>query len=568
VLWDPVLNKDNTLRRQADVLRLMVQAGYITDGQVQPALNEMAARTFSAPTMNFSRIAPHFMTYVQQVLDNDFGADGLYRTGLRVYTTLDTRVQSIAEQAVKTQIAALADKAVTNGAAVVMNAQTGEVLAMVGSADFDSEAIDGQVNVALANRQPGSAIKPFTYLAAFEKGYTPASFFWDKQTTFTNQYGQQYTPRNYDGKFNGGVLLREALGRSLNIPAVAALEYVSVPEFLNLTDRVGIRFPPNDQYGLALTLGGGEVRLYDLTAGYMLLANNGKYITPTVISKVVLANGQVVRDYLVDNQRGQVVSAEHAYLITNILSDNNARLKSFGANSILRATRPAAVKTGTTNDSRDNITVGYTPDLVVGVWVGNTDNSPMKGTSGITGAAPIWREIIEEASEGTPARDFPRPPGIVEAEICKDGGHAPSANCPGDRRAREIFKADQGPLPPDEALERAARANDPSLTNAPVTQSEIVISQPANGSTVGYGQLSIRGIVNPSGFQSYQVEYGEGDSPGQWKWISGPHLSAVIDDQLTQWGTDGLPGGRYTIKVTVFTNSGTIEGYTRFDINP
>jgi 1A family penicillin-binding protein len=573
VLWDPVTNKENTLRRQATVLRLMVQAGYITQSQVQPAEDKIAAMTFSAPANNYSTIAPHFMTYVRQVLDNDFGTDGLYRTGLRVYTTLDTHIQSIAEQAVKDQIAKLTNQHVNNGAAVVLNPQTGEVLAMVGSADFNSTAISGQVNVALSLRQPGSSIKPFNYLAAFEKGYTPATMLWDTKTTFTNQYGQQYTPTNYDGKFRGAVLLRNALAQSLNVPAVKTLEYVTIPDFLKMTERVNIHFPPNDQYGLALTLGGGEVRLLDLTSGYGVLANSGVLMTPTVISKVVLPDGQVQHDYLQNNTMGQVVDPNYAYLITSILSDNAARTPAFGANSVLKTSRPTAVKTGTTNDYRDNLTVGYTPDLVVGVWVGNTDNSEMEGVTGVTGAAPIWHEIIEKATEGTPVKDFTRPSGIIEAEICLDGGHAPSASCPANRRAKELFKQGQGPLPADENVERAARENNPDLTNATPapqvqTQSQIIISQPADGGSVSRGVLSIRGTVNPPGFQSYQVEWGDGDNPGEWKWISGPHLSAVVDNQITQWGIENMPAGRYTIRVTASTSSGTLIGYSHFDIAP
>jgi penicillin-binding protein 1C len=574
VLWDPVTNKDNTMRRMRDVMRLMVKAGYITESQVQPALDEIEPRTFSVSSTNYATIAPHFMTYVRQKLDEDYGASGLYRTGLRVYTTLDTRIQAIAEQAVKDQIAKLGAQHVTNGAAVVINPQTGEILAMVGSADFNNEAIRGQVNVVLSNRQPGSSIKPFNYLAAFEKGDTPATLIWDTKTTFTNQYGQAYTPTNYDGKFRGAVLLRNALAQSLNVPAVKTLEFVTIPDFLKTTGRVGIHFPPNDQYGLALTLGGGETRLLDLATGYGVLANNGVLVTPTPISRVVLPSGQVDRDYLQTNKVGQVVAPEHAYLITSILSDNAARTPSFGANSVLKTARPTAVKTGTTNDFRDNLTVGYTPDMVVGVWVGNTDNSEMKGVTGITGAAPIWRQIIDKANEGAPAKNFTRPAGVIEAEICTDGGHAPSASCPSDHRRREVFKADQGPLPPDEKVENATRAGDPNLVNAPApapqanTSNDILISQPANGSSSGRGMVSIRGTVNPVGFQSYQVEYGEGDNPGQWKWISGPHLSAVVNDQLTQWGTDGLPAGRYTLRVTAKTSSGDLVGYSRFDIAP
>lgn len=570
--WDPVANKDNAMRRQNTVLRLMAERGYISDDQVFTAQQEIKDRTFTAPPPNFTAIAPHFIQYVQQQLNAEYGAQGLYRDGLRVYTSLDQDVQKIAEQAIKDNIAKLADKNVTNGAAVVIDPKTGEIRAMVGSADFFNEAISGQVNIALAYRQPGSSVKPFTYLAAMEKGWTPATLFWDQPKTFTNQYGQTYTPKNYDNKFHGPMLMREALGRSMNIAAVETLDFVGVPNFLEMAQRVGINFPPNPAYGLAVTLGGAEARLIDMTAAYAVLANNGVKMQPTAITRVESAGGQLIRDYRA-TQGAQVVRPEHAYLITSILSDNNARAKSFGTNSVLRLSRPAAVKTGTTNDFRDNLTIGYTPDLVVGVWVGNADNSEMQGVSGITGAAPIWRDIMEGALANAPAKDFPPPAGVVGAEICEQGGHAPSPNCPNKRV--EFFKSDQLPLPPDENVERAVAAGDPNLVNAPQPTAnpnpqspDIIISEPAINAPVPRGVISIRGTVNPPGFQQYVVEYGEGDNPGEWKWISGPHLSPVINDQLTQWSTDGLPSGRYTLRVSVNTAGGPLVGYTRFDVGP
>ena len=383
------------------------------------------------------------------------------------------------------------------------------------------------------------------------------------------------------------MLMREALARSMNIPAVDTLNFVGVPEFLAYAKKFGINFPENPAYGLAITLGGAEARLIDMTGAYAVLANNGNRVPPTAIRKVESADGTFVCDYVqqsaISNQRlanateivcnvpkhEQIVSAEHAYLITNILSDNTARAKSFGPNSVLKLSRPAAVKTGTTNDYRDNLTLGYTPDLAVGVWVGNSDNTEMKGTTGVTGAAPIWAEIVEKTLEGTPAKDFVRPAGIVEKEVCALGGQEPSANCPA--KIREVFKNDQVPLPADESVEKQVASGDPNAPQVaqPTVQPqpvEIVISEPANGSVVARGLLSIRGLVNPPGFQQYVVEYGEGDNPGEWKWISGPHLSAVSNDQLTQWGTEGLPSGRYTIRVTVQTASGPLVGYTRFDV--
>jgi len=570
VLWDPITNKAGVLRRQNDVLRLMAKAGYIRPAQIYDAQREIATRTFTATLPNVSALAPHFMQFVKQQLDAEYGAKGLYRDGLRVYTSLDPRLQAIAEDAIRRQIAQLRAQNVTNGAAVIIEPHSGEIRAMVGSANFNDASIDGQVNVAIMLRQPGSAVKPFTYLAALERGWTTATLYWDRPAEFTNAYGQVYRPKNYDGKFHGPMLMREALARSMNIPALETLDFVGVPAFLALAQRVGLHFPPNPAYGLALTLGGAETRLLDLTAAYAVLANNGLRRPPIAIIRVESADGRLLRDYRLA-QPQQVVRPEHAWLITSMLSDNAARAKTFGLNSPLRLSRPAAAKTGTTDDFRDNLTVGYTPDLVVGVWVGNSDNSPMRGVSGITGAAPIWKQIMEEALAGQPARDFQPPAGIVGVEICEYGGRLPSPACP--RRRIEYFSADQLPLPADERVERAVQARDPSLATAAPTPSappqtpDVWISYPTLAEPVARGLLSIRGTVNPPGFQHYVVEYGEGEQPADWRWISGPHLSPVVDDQLTVWGIEGLPAGRFTIRVTVLTTQGALVGYTRFDIH-
>lgn len=600
--WDPVLRKDRALRRQQVVLELMAERGVISESQIEPALDATRKTEFKPPRVNSSAAAPHFMNYVRDQLDAEFGQQ-LYRDGLRVRTTLDANLQAIAERAVREQIGKLKDKNVTNGAAVVMDPRTGEILAMVGSVDFYSETIKGQVNVALMPRQPGSSIKPFTYLAAMEKGATPATVYWDRQTTFTNSFGQKYTPVNYDNTYHGAVLMREALARSLNVPAVLALNDIGLPAFFTETQKAGIQFPPNPAYGLAVTLGGAEARLLDMTAAYAVIANGGVRIPPTAIARVERADGALVRDYLngygaapraaptVDAQsararnesgafapagalsgRQQVLSPEHAWLITSILSDDNARAKSFGRGSILNLKgRPAAVKTGTTNDFRDNLTLGFTPELVVGVWVGNTDNSEMKGTTGTTGAAPIWNQILEDALKGKAVSQFARPAGIIEREICIDGGHEPSADCPPERRIKEFFKADQPPLPPDPALERAARENNPEIAAQPPPSPQPVtdIVVQLSASVRRAESVSIRGNVNPPGFERYQVEFGAGDNPGAWRWISGPHLSPVMGGQITQWTVPGdLSPGRYTLRVTAFGAGGASVGLARFDVTP
>ncbi|MCS6773834.1 MAG: hypothetical protein NZ693_06970, partial [Thermoflexales bacterium] len=291
------------------------------------------------------------------------------------------------------------------------------------------------------------------------------------------------------------------------------------------------------------------------------------------IARVERADGTLLRDYR-QTQGQQVVLPEHAYLITSILSDNEARAKTFGRNSPLRLSRPAAAKTGTTNDFRDNLTVGYTPELVVGVWVGNSDNSPMRDVSGITGAAPIWKQIMEAALEGQPVREFVPPAGVVAVEICALGGRQPSPRCPPNQRRRELFKADQLPLPPDEAVELAVAAKDPTLLaappqlSAPAQQPDILVTVPSLSQPMTRGLLSIRGTVNPPGFRQYVVEFGAGENPAEWRWISGPHLAPVVDEQLTVWNTTDLPPGRYTVRVTALTADGARVGYGYLELVP
>lgn len=593
--WDPVASEQRGLRRMQVVLGLMEEAGYITNDMGQAALKEVEAKNFKSVPVNVTSVAPHFMNYLRQQLDEKYGKALYQEPGLQIYTTLDRKVQQIAEQAVKEQIAKLKDKNVNNGAVVVMDPRNGEVLAMVGSADFYNTQIRGQVNVALSLRQPGSTIKPFTYLTQMEKGATPATLYWDVPVSFRNQWGQYYTPQNYDLTFHGPMLMRDALARSMNIPAVMSLHTVGITDFLKVTDRVGIHFPPNPQYGLAITLGGAESRLIDMTAAYASIANQGKYITPTLTSRVIRGDGKMLFDS--KQVKGQpVIAPEYAYQIANMLSDNSARAPSFGPNSVLKLNRPAAVKTGTTNDYRDNLAIGFTPDLTVGVWTGNTDNAAMKNVSGIDGAAPIWNQVVSRTLQGKPALDFVRPDNVIEVEICLDGGRAASPYCPQNRRRKEVFKADQGPFVADQRAEYAARVGDQTYvgqlvrytppmpgeptatpliiepTAMPATQPDpasgnVQITNPPNGSVLGRGLLSINGIVNPAGFERYQVEWGIGDNPSDWRWISGPHLSPVVNGQLTQWGgIDGLPAGRYAIRITAFTSAGLMVNISHFDV--
>ena len=478
-IYDIFTNPEATLSRQKDVLNLMYQLSKEdhcidvsnSDVPVCVSLNEAVAAAQEIEQYPFkprpiSMPFPHWVYFIRAQLEKQFDAQTIYRSGFRVYTTLDPDLQRFAEQSVKTQVEALADKQATDGALVAIRPNTGEILAMVGSADFYNEAISGQVNMAVAPRQPGSSIKPLTYAAAFEKGWTPATLIWDVPSEFPpsgnpNDPSPPYKPVNYDSKFHGPVLARTALGSSYNVPAVKTLSYVGIYDdpntpqpdgFINFAQRMGITTFTRSDYGLSLTLGGGDVSLLELTSAYSIFANSGSRVLPSAILRIEDFQGNLIYQY--DQPvADQVIRPEHAYLITDILSDNEARTPAFGANSVLRLPFTAAVKTGTTNDFRDNWTLGFTPDMAIGVWVGNADYTPMVNISGIAGAAPIWSEVMQWAIEryaGNRPTPFIQPSGIVDKVICNVSGAEVSEYCPGQKR--EIFAFDQLPLSKNDDL--------------------------------------------------------------------------------------------------------------------
>ncbi|MCL5959509.1 MAG: PBP1A family penicillin-binding protein, partial [Chloroflexi bacterium] len=448
--YDPTKNLPVAKERQKIVLGLMVKQGYITAEQAVQA--EAEELRFVEQTTDIR--APHFVMYVKEVLEQKYGPEVVNRGGLSVFTSIDLDFQAAAEEIVRDQVEQLQDYNAHNGALVAMKPETGEILAMVGSADYNDKDIDGQVNMATWERQPGSAFKPITFLTAFKKGWSPATVVSDVKTEFSTGDGSKpYAPQNYDRKFHGPVSLRVALANSLNIPAVKALQYAGLEDTVDMAHALGITGLQKslDNYGLSLTLGGGEVKLLDLTTAYGTVANEGRFTGPVSILKVVDKDGRVIDEYNPEGKGGEeVVSPQLAYLVTNVLSDNKAREMMFGPDNPLKLDRPAAVKTGTTEDWKDNLTVGYTPSLVVGVWVGNSNNEEMEHISGITGAAPIWHDFMERvygdsnlAAElkGTDGQDLPaeftQPDGFVQANVCPDSGLLPSPNCP--RVVKEIF---------------------------------------------------------------------------------------------------------------------------------
>jgi penicillin-binding protein 1C len=456
VAYDPLTSPDSARARQAVVLDLMVKQGTIAEDDARLAKAEKL-RFAAAP---FPIEAPHFVMYVWSLLEREYGED-LYRKGLSVRTTLDLDWQRAAEAIARRHLARLKEEQpasnVSNAALVALDPQTGEILAMLGSPNYFDAQISGAVNVALAPRQPGSAIKPLTYAAAFsgETPWTPATMVLDVRSSFPTREDTPYVPENYDRRYHGPVLVREALASSYNIPAVKALEHIGLERLIQLARQLGIStFTDAERFGLALTLGGGEVRLLELTAAYAAFANGGYRVQPTAILDAATDGNAWWMEALHAPStvhrpppREAALDPRVAHLITDILSDDTARAPAFGHNSVLNLSRPAAAKTGTTTDWRDNWTVGYTPDLSVGVWVGNADNTPMYDVSGITGAGPIWHDFIEQVLKGRPARAFEPPPGLVRAEVCALSGLLPTPYCPHKRT--ELFIAGSQPTQAD-----------------------------------------------------------------------------------------------------------------------
>jgi 1A family penicillin-binding protein len=410
-----VLSADFELakKRQSYVLTRMHEEKFITDTDLEEASKfEITLANRKVVTGKY----PHFSLYVRQRVINTFGENSLDQFGYRVYTTLDSKVQDLSQEAVTSQVKNLARNKVSNGAAVVLNPKTGAIIAMVGSADWDNDEIDGKVNITLSHQQPGSSFKPFIYLRGLERGIlTTATMLDDSPTTFPGDY----KPKNYDGKFRGKVTLRRALANSLNLPAVQVMEKVGVVDGVNFAKNLGLKdLGEPSNYGLSLTLGGAEVTPLEQTAAFATLANTGIYNEPFAIEKIVDKYGQTI--YVHEHKPERVANESAVYIISHILSDNTARQEIFGPSSLkLMSGRPAAVKTGTTDEYRDAWTLGYTPSLAVGVWVGNNNNTSMDSVAGSLGAAPIWKNIIEGALKGVAFENFARPAGVREGESCQ-----------------------------------------------------------------------------------------------------------------------------------------------------
>jgi penicillin-binding protein 1C len=414
-------------RRQEIILDKMYEQKYITKNQRDTAKKETLK--FQKFSNNIS--APHFVLYVKDLLIKKYGEKIVEEGGLQVVTSLDSQIQEEAQNVVVKNVDKLKGYHATNGSALVTNPSTGEILAMVGSKNYFDAQIDGNVNITLALRQPGSSIKPINYAVGLIRGYTAATPFADAPICFPSFAGKQYCPVNYDGKWHGIMQMRYALGNSINIPAVKMLKVNGVEAMIATASAMGITtFTEPEKYGLSLTLGGGEVTMLEMAQAYGVFANNGYRINLHPILKITDNHNKVLEEYIPPSSPifGKKILPEGvSFIISDMLSDNNARLIEFGSDSSLRIKNQAvSVKTGTTNDLRDNWTIGYTPEYVVATWVGNNDNTPMNSiASGITGAAPIWHDIMVYLLKDKTSHPYSRPPSVIQKRICSLSGLLP-----------------------------------------------------------------------------------------------------------------------------------------------
>jgi 1A family penicillin-binding protein len=479
---DPAMHPKAAKARRDFVLDKMVGLGKISSAEAYNA----KAEPIEAFSKDIVIRAPHFVFYVLDQLREKYGEDIIEQGGMTVTTSLDINKQDAAQAIVAKRINDLSSHHVTNGGLVSMDTKTGDIMAMVGSYDYNAAGF-GNVNVTLSQLQPGSSFKPFAYVTAFAKGWTGVTKVDDSPLTLPNGDGTLYKPMNYDLKFRGQVTLRRALANSLNIPAIKVLQFATIPDTLNTAKSLGLGTlkNPND-YGLSLVLGAGNVRPLDMAAAYSGFATGGYKVTPRSILKVTDRQGKTIMEAS-SAAHPKVLDSRYVAMLTSILSDNKARTEEFGANSPLKLSRPAAAKTGTTNDFRDNWTVGYTPSVATAVWVGNNDHSAMENVDGITGAAPIWHDYMEMALNGTPVEQFTLPAGVVTDHVCTfDGG---LANIGDSSAIEEVFLAEARPTKSCsfKPTPSPAPTPTPSETPPPDKKDQAVASPSPNPSSGGMG---------------------------------------------------------------------------------
>jgi membrane peptidoglycan carboxypeptidase len=635
----------------ARALNAMVKADLITQAEADAAkklrgslwqhVRESAQERYEVPPD-----APHFALMVLQQLEDKYNTPEdpyhIWQNGLKVYTTLDWDLQTYAECAARSHIGALRlqtpkkcqgdletmppvaeakkqnfDHEVTNGSVVAIRPNTGEVVVMVGSLDYFDKSIDGQVNIALASRQPGSSFKPYTYLTAFESGnFSPATMAMDVRTVFEDPGNPPYVPEDYDRKYHGPQMLRWALQRSYNIPAVWLMEKVGISNVIKQARRLGLNSLNRElnSYGLSLTLGGGEVALLDHTYAFSVFANGGvmagqpvapenqrpgyRQLDPVTILQVVDKEGKIVEQFK-QPSTDRVVEPAPNYMLNNVLSDPTPRPVAFGtyAQYLTLPDRPVAAKTGTTNSWVDAWTVGYTPQLAVGVWTGNADNKPMKLADGSLTSAPIFNAVLKKAMEGQPVQKWQEPPGLEHVKVCVPSGLLPTPDCP--QTTTELFLAGHAPVQQDtlyQAVEinsqngkRASVCTPPEVIQRVVYQvfpsgaadwvrekglpqppneldgpcggsevaGDVAIGSPIIGQRVK-GGVQITGNARAGDFRAYKLEIASEKAPGSWAQIGPEHYEQVSNGPLEFWDTTGFDG-LYNLRLVVMENNGASQ---------
>jgi len=599
----PLAAPEEAKKRQEIVLDRLYLAGYVTAEEAFAAKQETLVIAPATVDMQ----VPHWVLYVRDLLEKQYGSDAVYGGGLQVITSIDLNIQAMAERHAREHVAAVGEQyRYSNAAVVVQDARTAEILAMVGSLDYKSEEIDGEINMAIAERQPGSSFKPFVYATAFAQGYTPATMVMDIPVRFPNPPNEDYEPLNYSKTFHGPQLLRSALANSYNVPAVIMMDKVGITPVIDTAHAMGIESLTGSGYGLSTALGGSEVKLIDMVYGFSVFANGGtmlgtpkapddvrpgyRQLDPVAILRVTTADGEELYRYD-QPERRDVITPQVAYLINSILSDNQARSRAFGLNSPLTLPdRPVAVKTGTTNDFHDGWTVGYTPQYVVGVWTGNANHERMAdGADGVRTAAPIWHNIMADLHQGLPVEPFARPAGIVTATIDAESGKLPTEYSPSTRE--EVFI--EGTVPteyddmhvpfqidrttgqiatpycppenvdtvvftvyPPEAGEWVAEEGLPQPptemcdAHGPnYADQDIAIISPRAYQSVG-GVLTITGNARAGSQERFWLQVGQGDVPSQWTPITGESGDRIDNNVLGTWDTRGLDG-KYVLQLVV-----------------
>lgn len=422
--YNPIENPEESIRRRNEILRRMRELDKISEESYNRAIEDDLPKQIYIQSL----IAPHSVDMAIKKA-NELKIDT--KSGVNIYTSIDSGYYDLSRKIALSQVNKLKnDHNLSNAAVVIIKNDTGEIISLLGSVDYFDTKNGGQNNLATSLRQPGSAMKPVTYAAAFESGIaTAATQVVDQPKVYSTKSGEGFQPHNYDGLYRGSVLVREALASSYNMPAVEMLNMIGISSFIGLAEKMGVSTLNRlSDYDLALTLGGGEITLLELTNLYATFARNGNYLPAQLVTKIESDEGDVLYE-IGSTQGSRALSSETSWLITDILQDSKARIPTFGEKNNLVVSKPAAVKTGTTTDWHDNWTLGYTKNYTVGVWVGNADNSPMQDITGETGAAPIWNSILETLIQFEEYDSFDKPTGLTEKEVCAWDGLLPTPEC-------------------------------------------------------------------------------------------------------------------------------------------